>query len=226
MKNYSHVILFCFQVYQVDSGEYICQDKYYGRRVSEKGFKDSLAQFLHNGHCLRTDIMDCIVHRLHCLRAMLSKQVTFRFYSSSLLIMYDGADWDPYDHDNEENSSDFSVSDLQSSSLTSQASDSCSQGCDESGATAAAEDPCGSRGNNTWTELSRECSQSPPKIKKPSRPSPRPRVDVRMIDFAHVTHQGFHGDRIVHSGPDHGYLLGLQNLISMFQKIKERSRTE
>lgn len=42
-----------------------------------------------------------------------------------------------------------------------------------------------------------------------------------MIDFAHVTHEGFRGDKIVHDGPDHGYLFGLENLIQMFEDILE-----
>lgn len=58
---------------------------------------------------------------------------------------------------------------------------------------------------------------------KESRPKKmqRRKVDVRMIDFAHTTHEGFRGDKIVHKGPDMGYILGLDNTIRMFQEIQE-----
>lgn len=46
-------------------------------------------------------------------------------------------------------------------------------------------------------------------------------VDVRMIDFAHSTHQGFQGDK-KHNGVDDGYLFGLGNLITIFDEIQKR----
>jgi inositol-hexakisphosphate kinase len=46
-------------------------------------------------------------------------------------------------------------------------------------------------------------------------------VDVRMIDFAHSTHRGF-SDDAPHKGIDDGYLFGLQNLITIFEGIKQR----
>ena len=177
---------------------------------------------MHNGYVLRDDIVDVILNRLHHLHVMLSMHNTFRFYSSSLLIMYDGAD----------------CTSPHTSSMTSPSTSTSSQGCDVacdvSGAARAEEESASEEWTNTARECSSnsssvrgECSQSPPKIKKTSRTSSStsaraPRVDVKMIDFAHVTHQGFRGDRIVHNGPDHGYLLGLRNLIEIFQKIKER----
>jgi inositol-hexakisphosphate kinase len=45
------------------------------------------------------------------------------------------------------------------------------------------------------------------------------KVDVRMIDFAHSTHSGYK-DSKKHSGPDNGYLFGLENLIKIFKEIK------
>jgi inositol-hexakisphosphate kinase len=46
-----------------------------------------------------------------------------------------------------------------------------------------------------------------------------PLVDVRMIDFAHTTHAGFHDD-VVHEGPDRDYMWGLSNLIHLFQQLQ------
>ncbi|XP_064455595.1 inositol hexakisphosphate kinase 1-like [Ornithodoros turicata] len=48
-----------------------------------------------------------------------------------------------------------------------------------------------------------------------------PRVDVRMIDFAHTTHAGYEGDTTVHRGPDAGYLLGLDNLIRLLSEVRD-----
>lgn len=44
-------------------------------------------------------------------------------------------------------------------------------------------------------------------------------VDVRMIDFAHATNCLCEQDTIRYSGPDEGYILGLNTLISAFQTI-------
>ncbi|XP_067855118.1 inositol hexakisphosphate kinase 1 [Heptranchias perlo] len=78
------------QVYQLDSGHYICRNKYYGRSLSVEGFGKALYQFLHNGRYLRRDLFDVILQKLRSLKAVLEKQASYRFYSSSLLIIYDG----------------------------------------------------------------------------------------------------------------------------------------
>ena len=43
-------------------------------------------------------------------------------------------------------------------------------------------------------------------------------VDVRMIDFAKATYAGFLHDDENYTGPDEGYLYGLNHLISIIQK--------
>ena len=48
-------------------------------------------------------------------------------------------------------------------------------------------------------------------------------VDIRMIDFAHATHAKYKHDPVKYSGPDKGYVTGLNTLISAFQSMeKER----
>lgn len=78
------------QVFHADTGKYICHNKYYGRRLDVGGVRDTLRQFLFNGYRHRSELVAPIVERLRKLLALLSKHSTFRFYSSSLLIMYDG----------------------------------------------------------------------------------------------------------------------------------------
>ncbi|XP_030321323.1 inositol hexakisphosphate kinase 3 [Calypte anna] len=78
------------QVYQADTGHFLCKDKYYGRKLSPEGFRQTLHQFLCNGNHLRTDLLEPIILRLKALLAVIRKQSSYRFYSSSLLIIYEG----------------------------------------------------------------------------------------------------------------------------------------
>ncbi|KAM9184632.1 inositol hexakisphosphate kinase 3 isoform 2-T2 [Mergus octosetaceus] len=78
------------QVYQVDTGHFLCKDKYYGRKLSPEGFRQALRQFLCNGNHLRIDVLEPIILQLKALLSVIRKQSSYRFYSSSLLIIYDG----------------------------------------------------------------------------------------------------------------------------------------
>ncbi|KAM8977267.1 inositol hexakisphosphate kinase 3 [Pelodytes ibericus] len=78
------------QVYQADTGHFLCKDKYYGRKLSTEGFRQALFQYLHNGYHLRTDLLDSIIFQLMSLKSVIQSQGSYRFYSSSLLIVYDG----------------------------------------------------------------------------------------------------------------------------------------
>nr|XP_003473961.1 inositol hexakisphosphate kinase 3 isoform X1 [Cavia porcellus] len=78
------------QVYQTDKKHFLCKDKYYGRKLSAEGFRQGLCQFLHNGARRRTELLQPILQRLQALLTVIRAQSSYRFYSSSLLIIYDG----------------------------------------------------------------------------------------------------------------------------------------
>ncbi|NXF81050.1 IP6K3 kinase, partial [Sclerurus mexicanus] len=78
------------QVYQADTGHFLCTDKYYGRKLSPEGFRQTLRQFLSSGNQLRLELLEPIILRLKALLSVIRKQSSYRFYSSSLLIIYDG----------------------------------------------------------------------------------------------------------------------------------------
>ncbi|GAB1300772.1 Inositol hexakisphosphate kinase 3 [Apodemus speciosus] len=78
------------QVYQTDKKSFLCKDKYYGRKLSVEGFRQALFQFLHDGIRLRVELLEPILRRLQALLAVIRGQSSYRFYSSSLLIIYDG----------------------------------------------------------------------------------------------------------------------------------------
>lgn len=74
----------------MNTGHYLCRNKYYGRGLSSEGFREALFQFLHNGKGLRRDLFEPILNKLRSLKAVLEKQASYRFYSSSLLVIYEG----------------------------------------------------------------------------------------------------------------------------------------
>uniref|UniRef100_A0A8C6G011 Kinase n=1 Tax=Moschus moschiferus TaxID=68415 RepID=A0A8C6G011_MOSMO len=78
------------QVYQTDKKHFLCKDKYYGRKLSVEGFRQELYQFLHDGTRFRTELLEPIQHQLQALLSVIRSQSSYRFYSSSLLIIYDG----------------------------------------------------------------------------------------------------------------------------------------
>ncbi|XP_052776000.1 inositol hexakisphosphate kinase 1-like isoform X1 [Mya arenaria] len=180
------------QVYQRAKGHFLCQNKYYGRELSVAGFKESLELFLYDGEHLRLELLDPILNRLHNLKGIVEKQESFRFYSSSLLIMYGGQGNDNLDHcDN----------------VNKQMGENSDQPHHDNGNQEGAELYCGASDDScdSAVELKTDNEQ----------------VDVRMIDFAHSTHRGFQDDAR-HKGVDQGYLFGLKNLISIFTEIKQR----
>lgn len=209
------------QVYQTRSHKYICRDKYFGRKVSEEGLHDILHQFLHNGARIRTELIDEIIAKLQTLHSLVFKQNTFRFYSSSLLIMYDGiscedsSESESSDQEAECSNTSCSVKHTSSNKDPSWSSRLPAKELDRVHRGSSASE---SETNNTDYD---EASSA-------SGKSPRREVDVKMIDFAHTTGQGMsqHSVRTKHHGPDTGYLIGLENLIKMFGEIKRQEQQE
>lgn len=88
------------QVYQADANHYVKRDKYWGRELNEEGFKAALYRFFHNGFCLRTLVIEKLVARLEQLRRAIERQSSYRFYSCSLLVVYEGYQLEEVGHRN------------------------------------------------------------------------------------------------------------------------------
>jgi len=56
------------------------------------GFTQSLVKYLHNGHRVRTDVLPPLVAKLEEILSVLSCQEAVRFYTASLLLLYEGLD--------------------------------------------------------------------------------------------------------------------------------------
>ncbi|XP_017078638.1 uncharacterized protein LOC108112840 isoform X2 [Drosophila eugracilis] len=83
------------QTYQADLEQYAKRDKYWGRELNEGGFKTALHDFFYNGYRLRIRVIRKILQRLLQLRRVIEKQSSYRFYSCSLLIVYEGFEENP-----------------------------------------------------------------------------------------------------------------------------------
>ncbi|XP_004676212.1 PREDICTED: inositol hexakisphosphate kinase 1 [Condylura cristata] len=178
------------QVYQLDTGHYLCRNKYYGRGLSIEGFRNALYQYLHNGLDLRRDLFEPILGKLRGLKAVLERQASYRFYSSSLLVIYDGKECRPESYLDRRSEMRFKHLDTGLPEVAS---------------------PCGP-------------SSSPSSTSPEAGSSSLPKVDVRMIDFAHSTFKGFRDDPTVHDGPDRGYVFGLENLISIMEQMRDENQ--
>lgn len=66
------------------------KDKTYGRSLEPERAYEGLATFLHNGRALRTDVIVQFLEELEGLIACFEKQTAYHFYSTSLLLVYDG----------------------------------------------------------------------------------------------------------------------------------------
>ncbi|XP_015254523.1 PREDICTED: inositol hexakisphosphate kinase 2-like [Cyprinodon variegatus] len=204
------------QVYHSDSGQLIFMNKYHGRKLTLAGFKEALFQFFHSGHRLRQELLSPVLSRLREMQAALESCESYRFYSSSLLIIYDGAQHrkhtrrrtkDGLSEDEEEDEDE----EVEAEPKMDEDVDEEEEGSEEAGAFGFPHSPApssdsSSSGSSTNSQpLSELCS---------------PVVDVRMIDFAHTTCRHYGEDSVVHEGKDSGYIFGLQNLITIISELE------
>ncbi|CDS05572.1 hypothetical protein LRAMOSA08100 [Lichtheimia ramosa] len=80
------------QVYKVNRRTYEVQDKYVGRGLSPLTFKQVLFDFLHDGKRLLTRHVSQLLFKLKQLELLIRSLRGYRFFGSSLLIIYDGMD--------------------------------------------------------------------------------------------------------------------------------------
>ncbi|CAK1551225.1 unnamed protein product [Leptosia nina] len=80
------------QVYVPETGACLRRDKYWGRGLSESGLRDALRDFFAagGGGGLRARVVRRVLRDLDLLRRAIAKQTNYRFYSCSLLIVYEG----------------------------------------------------------------------------------------------------------------------------------------
>ncbi|KAI9483659.1 MAG: hypothetical protein EXX96DRAFT_536973 [Benjaminiella poitrasii] len=82
------------QVYKTNMGEFIFQDKYYGRTLTPATFRDTLEAYLDNGQGCQIQHIPVIVRKLRQLARIIKQMDDYRLYASSLLMIYDGCPTD------------------------------------------------------------------------------------------------------------------------------------
>ncbi|KAG7326456.1 hypothetical protein KOW79_009857 [Hemibagrus wyckioides] len=191
------------QVYQSNSGQLMFMNKYHGRKLTLSGFKEALFQFFHDGRRLRRELLSPVLRRLREMQAALEACESYRFYSSSLLIIYDG------DPPCSRRSTEDRLSDEEGEEDEEEEEEE-----EEQGAFGFPHSTGGASGSSNSGASSGAKSRSG---------NSRPVVDVRMIDFAHTTCRHYGEDSVVHEGQDTGYIFGLQNLITIISQLEEHS---
>ncbi|KAJ2594502.1 inositol polyphosphate kinase kcs1 [Coemansia sp. RSA 1721] len=78
------------QVFKADRNRYLFQDKYYGRSLNTFTFQRSLLEFLDNGQDVLVFMIPSLLTRLRNLYRTVEQMHGFRFFGSSLLLVYDG----------------------------------------------------------------------------------------------------------------------------------------
>ncbi|KAH9490601.1 hypothetical protein Btru_033803 [Bulinus truncatus] len=76
--------------YLLSEGIYEKKDKFYGRKLQDDELKNEIINFLHNGVDYRWDLVDSIITQLKQLETEIKNLEGYRFYSCSLVIIYDG----------------------------------------------------------------------------------------------------------------------------------------
>jgi inositol-hexakisphosphate kinase len=85
------------QIWNVKTQSYVFEDKYYGRDLKAgKEFQDALKRFFWDGtgHKAATRHIPIILEKITALESMIRKLPGYRFYASSLLMLYDRGEGD------------------------------------------------------------------------------------------------------------------------------------
>lgn len=192
--------------------------------------RSTLFQFFYNGLHLRVSMIRKVIGCLYELKKAIEKQNSFRFFSSSLLIIYEGCVQRQEDffgllesegcgrrHGFEEEESMDDGSHCFEEEEDKDGLDAMM--VDDESSLESSNDSTSASASLSWLS-SRKMTLE---VTKKCKADHGPEVDVRMIDFAHTTYAGYDGEPTVYSGPDTGYLLGLDSLIRLLREVENSS---
>jgi hypothetical protein len=76
-------------VYKHNISQFLFQDKYYGRSLNAITFRNTLVEYLDNGESCQIHHIPVILRKLRRLAGVIRQLSGYRFYTSSLLVIYD-----------------------------------------------------------------------------------------------------------------------------------------
>jgi hypothetical protein len=163
------------QVWNHVTQSYVTQDKYQGREIKKDDFPAALASFLHNGQHLLAHQIPCIVSKIYALARIVNRLKGFRFYGCSLLFIYDG---------------DYEVQEALETSYSEHPNPRNHRG--ESLERHRRSHQVSERGSIDHSPMSLRRSYSEdllggPVDQRSSRKRRRGEVNIRIVDFAHMT---------------------------------------
>ena len=154
---------------------------------------------------------------LEDLRARIRTLPTYRYFSSSLLVLYDGAECpeglrrlEGAPRDNQE----FERIIERAKKADDVEIDYSSENIERAKNGPMPASP------ETHSSIPDSAKSASAMISDTELERARQAVDLRMIDFAHATHEGYK-DRIHYDGVDESYLIGLDSLIEMFTDMRQ-----
>jgi len=79
------------RTWQIEKKEYIVRDKPWGMGIKVTQMEAAIRSFYHNGTIFRNDLVEEVLPQLYDILEWFKAQRIFRFYGSSVLFVYDGA---------------------------------------------------------------------------------------------------------------------------------------
>ncbi len=79
-----------FKNYNCLTDEYFVEGKAFGRSLKPEQVTSGLEKFFQDGRSIRKDVIKIVLQKLEKIWRWASKQNTFHFYCSSVLVAYDG----------------------------------------------------------------------------------------------------------------------------------------
>lgn len=191
------------QVWNLAQEEYTFEDKYAGRDIKAgREFQDALRRFLYDGNSAVSVLRHIppLLKKLSKLEKFITNLPGYRFYASSLLMLYDG------DDSNVNSNADHYRQPTPFSTSTPDDTHSITSGCTDTSCTA----------NST---------SSTSTITVTAHSLPRSNIDIKLVDFANcVTGEDTLPDGLLcpphdRYGVDSGYVRGLRSLRLYLQQI-------